>query len=652
MRDAGNRLQQGGGLGRSLGTGGGSGGDTLQTRDRFEDSITIRFRYLDSAGTYKLDSSVNDFTRRFPVPATNIHLGNTGSASRSFLFSPSFSAGWDPGFHVLDVYKWRLENVRFFHTTRPYSELNYMLGGRAEQIIEVMHTQNISADWNFAFQYRFINSPGFFKNQKTNHNNYLFTTKYQSPNRRYHAWMAILSNRLKSSENGGMQDDQNYLDDPVFKDRFNIPTKIGGDAPFGTDFFNTRIGTGNKYTETTFLLRQQYDFGKKDSLVTDSTVIPLFFPRLRFEHTIRYNNRKYLFEDYVGDSVYYKTYYDITLPDGNDTVYLQDEWKELINDFSIYQFPDAKNLQQYIRFGASVQNLSGSFNAGKNNFYNVFGHAEYRNKTRNQKWDMVANGKLYFVGLNSGDFEAHASLQRFVSKKVGYLQLGFENVNRTPSFTYDSRSSFYLLPSVENFRKQNSSHFFASLHQPNSRLSLTGHYYLMTNYTYLTEFYKLRQESSLFNVLQVGLHKAFSIGRRWIWRTDIYFQKTVGNAPVNLPLIYTRNRFGYEGNFGFPNLDIALGLEARYHTPYKADGYSPALGQFFYQDSISISNLPQVDAYVHFRIRPIKIFFRVENLNTVRMNDGFGFTNNNITAPGYAMPGLVMRLGIWWSFVN
>ncbi len=642
-------MQQLGNIGRNTG---GGGGDTLQTRDRNEDSITIRFRYLDSTGSYKLDSAVNDFTRRFPVPGTNIHLGNTGTASRSLLFSPSFSAGWDPGFHAFDAYKWKPEQVRFFHTTRPYSELNYMLASRAEQIIEVMHTQNISADWNFAFQYRFINSPGFFKNQKSNHNNYLFTSKYQSMNRRYNAWFAVLSNQLKSSENGGIMDDRNYLDDPIYKDRFNIPTKLGGDAAFGTDFFNTNIGTGNKYKETTVLLRQQYDLGKKDSLVTDSTIIPLFYPRLRFQHTVQYNSRDYLFEDMVGDSVYYSTFYGLTLPDFNDTVLLRDKWKEFINDFSIYQFPDANNLNQYIRAGVFLQNISGTFNSGNGRFYNIFGHAEYRNKTRNQKWDMVANGKLYFVGLNSGDFEARASLQRLVSKKIGYLQLGFENVNRTPSFIFDNRSSFYLLPAVENFRKQNSTRIHASLQQPEKGFVLEGHYYLLTNFTYISEYFRLKQESSLFNVLQIGLHKTFTLGRRWKWRTDIYFQQAVGNAPVNLPLIYTRNRFGYEGNFGFPNLDIALGLEARYHTPYKADGYSPALGQFFYQDSISINNLPQIDAYVHFRIRPIKIFFRVENLNSARMNEGFGFTNNNITAPGYAMPGLVMRLGIWWSFVN
>src|SRR5580765_612078 len=41
---------------------GGGSGDSLQHRDRNEDSLTIYYRYPDTARRYKLDSSVNDFT--------------------------------------------------------------------------------------------------------------------------------------------------------------------------------------------------------------------------------------------------------------------------------------------------------------------------------------------------------------------------------------------------------------------------------------------------------------------------------------------------------------------------------------------------------------------------------------------------------------
>ena len=73
------------------------------------------------------------------------------------------NSGWDAGFHAFDAYRWKPEAVRFFNTTRPYTELAYLLGGRTEQIIELTHTQNIKPNWNGLFQYRLINSPGYFE---------------------------------------------------------------------------------------------------------------------------------------------------------------------------------------------------------------------------------------------------------------------------------------------------------------------------------------------------------------------------------------------------------------------------------------------------------------------------------------------------------
>src|SRR5690606_33840025 len=261
IRESSGRLKQMGGAMR-----GGASTDSLKRRDKNEDSITIRFRYIDSTRQYMLDSSIADFTGRFHIPATHVYLGNNGTAARSILFSPGLQPGWDAGFHAFDIYKWTLEKARFFQTTRPYSELNYMLASRAEQVIELLHTQNIKPNFNFSFQYRLINAPGYFKNQKTNHNNYLFTTRYETVDKRYNVSAAIIGNKLQAGENGGIMYDS-MMDNPIFKDRFNISTKLGGDDTYQTNFFNTDVGTGNVYRDFTVYIRQQYDFGQKDSLV-------------------------------------------------------------------------------------------------------------------------------------------------------------------------------------------------------------------------------------------------------------------------------------------------------------------------------------------------------------------------------------------------
>lgn len=627
----------------------------VERRDYSDDSLKVQIYFLSSVKAATFDTSISDFTTRFPIPATHIFLGNDGSATRSLLFATPQRTGWDPGFHSLDVYKLKLENVRFFNTPKPYTELGYMLATGAEQLIEILHTQNIRPYWNLAFNYRLLTAPGIFRNQRNSHSNISLSSWYQSPNKRYNNYAVILTNKMEAGESGGILTDKDYLRDPVYeRSRFTIPTNLGGQPLFGP---NVPFVTGRKEKETYYFVRQQYDFGRKDSLVTDSTVIPLFYPRLRFEHSLRYGKYDYSYQDFRSsgsvnnrpDSAYYKRNYNLAIP-ANDSIFIRDRWKEVSNDFSVYQFPDAKNLQQYIKLGAELQLLKATLRASSPGLYNIIAHAEYRNRTKNQKWDINAFGRLHTAGSNSGDYHAYISLQRLLSQRLGTLQVGFENINRSPYFIYDQRSSFYLdVP--KSFGKENTTHFFASYFIPKLGLQLKGDYYFVTNYLYLDGYRSLQQEKAVFNLLRVSGAKTFHLARSWNIHSEVYVQQKAGGAAVNVPVFFTRNRFAYEGRL-FKNLNLSTGIEMRYNTPYQADNFSPVLGQFFYQDTATISNRPELHAFANFRIRTFKAFVRIENLNTASTAGGFRFNKNNFAAPGYPTPGMVFRVGIFWTFIN
>lgn len=629
----------------------------VERRDYSDDSLNVRVYTFNNIRPSSFDTSVRDFTRRFPIPATHLYLGNTGSATRSLLFTMPERTGWDPGFHSLDVYRWKLQQARFFNTPKPYTELGYMLATGTEQIIEVLHTQNFKPHWNASFNYRLITAPGIFRNQRNNHGNIQLASWYQSPNRRYNNYFIFLQNKMSAGESGGILQDQDYLSNPTYERRFTIPTVLGGSPSLRASVFSNSFSTGRTESDNHFFMRQQYDLGRKDSLVTDSTVIPLFYPRVRFEHSLRYSRYNYAYKDVpsdasnnVPDSLYYKTNYNIDINPG-DSIALQDRWQEISNDFSIYQFPDANNLQQYIKLGAELQLVKGYLPSGDISLYNIIGHGEYRNRTKNQKWDINASGRLHLAGDNIGDYHAYVSLQRLLSPELGTLQVGFQNINRSPSFLYDQRSSFYLDDS-KDFSKENTIHFFASYYLPKLALQLKGDYYVVTNYLYLNGFRQLRQESALFNVLRVSGEKSFRLGRFWNVHSELYVQQKAGGAEVNFPLLFTRNRLAFEGRF-FRNLNLSTGLEMRYHTPFKADNYSPVLGQFFYQDTLTINNRPELHAFLHFRIRTFKGFLRLENLHTANLGGGgLSFNANNRAASGYPTPGMVFRFGIYWTFVN
>jgi hypothetical protein len=401
---------------------------------------------LDTARFSGFDSTIDDYFKRVPLKADLIYLGNNGTATRPILFSPLRGPGWDAGFHALDVYSFNIAETKFMNTTKPYTQLGFLVGSKAEQNLDVIHTQNATPDLNFVIHYRLINAPGAFNSQNTNHNNIRFNSDFSSKSKRYHAFFILMSNALQSSENGGITDEK-FLVNPngAYNDRFNIPTNLASALYTTRNFFNVKLYTGNRYTDKQILLRQQYDFGKKDSIVTDSSVVKFFLPRIRFEHTIHQLNYNYKYLDIQADDAptFYKNNYGLAAVPME--ISFSQQWKLLKNDFSIIQFPDPKNPLQFFKAGLTYINLSSDTGSLNNSFINVVAHGEYRNRTKNKKWDMLLSGELYAAGRDAGNYMAQAKLQTDLGKKLGFFELGFKNINRSPSYLYTYKNIFPLV---------------------------------------------------------------------------------------------------------------------------------------------------------------------------------------------------------------
>ena len=526
--------------------------------------------------------------------------------------------------------------------------LSYQLASGKEQMLKAGHTQNPRPNLNVGFDYRLISAPGFFITQNTNHNAYRVFGNYQGRRKRYNAYLVLVGNNIRASENGGIENDSLLLD-PNRKDRFSIPVKLGRSAEFSQNPFVTTVLTGNTYKDMNFFFRHSYDIGKKDSIaINDSTTEYLFYPKLRIQHSFTLSNSSYRFSDIAADSLLYKSWYGVTLRDSIDTFSIREKWQVVSNDFSLTQFPDTKNTAQFIMAGVTLQNIKGTFDSTGVNLYNIYLHGEYRNRTRNRLWDMMLKGGFYVNGYNSGDYQIYATLERFFNKRWGNVSLFFRNVNRTPSFIFDGRSAF-ALGNNNNFKKENIISFGAQASNPFITVGFKNH--LITNHTFFSSYYKSEQYGKLINLLQVYAAKKIKLSKKWYWYADATLQQTDGAAPVKVPLLFTRSRIAFEGRY-FKNLNLSTGLEVRYYTQYKAYNYSPVIGQFTVQDTVTIKNLPDVAAFLHFRIKGFTGFLRAENLNTASFKNGFAFVNNNFAAPHYPTQGMIIRFGIQWWFVN
>ncbi|MEQ1552908.1 MAG: putative porin [Ferruginibacter sp.] len=624
--------------------------DTLgfERRDDLADSITISYRYMDSVRRYGLDSSINDFDNYFPVSSAYQYLGNNGAAAFPLIFKSLVKIGFDAGFLAYDVYKFKLEDTKFYKTNGPFSMLGYQLASGKEQMIQALHTQNPKKNINVGVEYRLISAPGRFLNQNNNHNNIRLFSTYQGKRKRYNASFVVISNSIKASENGGIVADSLLLS-PEKKERNYINVLLGNSNSNSPNPFKSGVSTGHIYKERILFYRHSYDIGKKDSVaVNDSTTEYLFYPKLRIQHTLTLQTNTYEFKDNAGDSALYRNSYGLGLKKKIDSFDRYEKWKLFTNDFSLISFPDTKNAAQFILAGISLQTIQGTAKFGAIKFYNAMLHGEYRNRTRNKLWDMILKGEFYLNGNNTGDYNIQAAVGRVLNKKMGAVNLYFSNVNRTPSFIFDARSMFNI-DTINTTKKENITTIGGTA--TNKYLTLSVQNILINNFAYFSNFHKNEQYAKPINILQIMASKKIRLKKNIYYYGDVILQKTDKAAAIKLPLIYTRSRVAYEGSL-YKNLLLSAGIEMRYYTAYKANNYAPITGQFTPQDTMVIKNLPDISAFLHFRIRSFAAYLRAENLNTMSFKNGFGFVNNNFAAIHYPTQGFMIRFGIKWWFVK
>lgn len=625
--------------------------DTIgfEHRDDAKDSIKLSYRYLGNPIKYELDSSIHDFDLYFSVPSSYANLGNNGSAANSLIYMPVKNVGFDPGFHAFDVYRFTLSDTRYYKTTKPFTALSYQLASGKEQMLKVLHTQNPNQGLNLSFDFRLISAPGLFATQNNNHNSFRISGHHLSKRKRYGAYFSFLGNNLKASQNGGVVSTAD-LSDPNLRDRFAVPVTLGNKAPFLNNPFSSSVTTGNLFKDQHFFIQQHYDVGKRDSVaINDSTTEYLFYPKLRFQHKFSFQSLTYQFVDFFADSLVYQNWYAQTLKKTLDSFQLRERWSVIENEFSVIHFPDTKNTSQFIEAGAKWQNVSG---AGKNasiRFDNLIINGIYRNRTRNKKWDLQASTSFHVLGENNGDYKIDATIQRQINKKWGEVSLFFSNVNRSPARIYNNESIFNLDTINHRFLKENNTSF--GIRSRSNWLDLSFQNHFLLNTIYFKNQFQPVQFNQPINIIQLTASKKFSIKKNWKWYSEVCLQQTDGASPIRVPLFYSRNRFAFEGRF-FRNLILSTGLEVRYASPYRSYGYSPVLGQFTVQDTMTIRNRPDVAAFFHFRIRGFSGYLRAENLNTLNLSDGISFTRNNFAAPMYPTQGFMIRFGIQWWYVN
>lgn len=619
--------------------------DSLKTTTEWkEETARIYYNYLNSAVSHYPDSSLNSFHRFQPQQPWWVRdLGNIGTAAYNQLFSPAMPFGLSLGYHAYDPYRFRLDSLQFFNTTRPYSAFTFMLGSKSEQNAEILHTQNINPNWNFATRIKYLTSHGFYYLQKANSISGSVSTNYQSKNQRYYLAAGMVYNRFKQHENGGILN-ESLLDSSAYSDRQLIPVALPSFA--GTD----NAAVTNILRDCDIYVQNNYSFGQADTLYNkDSTEATYrFTPRFRIKHQLQLHTEKHSFRDVEPGSNRYRPLTIDSIPlQSSDSVYSVQSWFYVDNKVSLNGFIGKR--ESLVQLEAGVGNRIDRFNTdyatGRSPQSSIgnylFGEIK-KEAFREKQWSYQAAAALFLTGDAAGNFDIKAGLGKDIGK-WGMFAAGLRQNLSNPGYTFTTfRSNIfdrnYLLD------KTSITQLWARVSIDRIKVQLEVKNDLVANYVYLDKSLVVQQQKDAFSVLRIYGRKEFRFG---IFSLDneAAWQQPTANAPVNLPTLLLRHKLALETNLFRKALRVAAGLDIRYHTNYKLAGYTPYFNQFYYQDTYTSNNAPECAAFFNFKVKSFRAFIIVDQLQQF-------VSRNVINAPGYPGQNALFRFGFTWILIN
>jgi hypothetical protein len=603
----------------------------------------VFYKKLGSEKQHLPDTTIHTFHRRFYTQPWYVDLGNSGTAVKSLFFTPEPRTGPSLGYHVMDVYRFNPDSLNYYNTTRPYSRFTFQLGSKAEQLADILHSQNISPRWNIAAQYRKVTSPGYYKIQRVNHDLGSLTTNYAGRDQHYKLNAAFVYNKLQQDENGGIPADS-FLTDSDFDDRGTIPVRFANDA-----FSIRRSSVTNNFRDVSFLLVHSYTIGRTDTTYNeDSTSYEAkLIPRFRISHRLRIGSEKHEYKDLAPDSARYLGTIDDDFRN-IDSIYSRQEWFYTDNTLMLGGFigRDEKQLAFTAGFGNRIDNFKTRHGGGGtfNNILSNYLEGELKKEALEpEQWHYGANAKFFLTGDAAGNFIVNATIGKQISKRIGTLEAGFQQqLNNTP-YNYTVYQNQYYRATFD-FGKESITQLYGTLENEPLGLGLGFRNYFIGNYIYVNEQQSPDQQTEPLNITQIWLNKAFKFGV-FVLDNQVAWQQKAGDAPVNIPAFMGRHQLSIETWLFSKALKVATGIDVRYHTPYKPSGYSPILNHFYYQDSYEASNLPVAGAFFNFQIKNFRAYIMGDQLQQF-------FGKPVVNTPGYPSQDAMLRFGFCWIMIN
>ena len=590
-----------------------------------------------------LQDGIQNANLIFKESISNTYLGNFPSPYESNIFIERNPVQDFYPLTYMRAYLYLPEDMTNFNTTTPFSRLRYYTGGgkgKAENLLDVWHVQNILPYWSAGLRYRTITGDGRYTNQKTKVSMFAFFTSYEKERIALSAFFD--RNKGEIEENGGISD-RYFVVDTVVKSE-NIPVWLNGNEVYNT-FRNINLD-----------IQAQYNLGKAKELITpvDSTTndTNYTYPAKAVLNIRTEGNRHTFEEGSINTDFYRHTYIDSAQT--ND--YYNNKILDISALFVMNEHPKYKYLpglyaglefkrQKYER-RVDYDTISRGSIYGSDVYTGTYLTAGIFNVDTNASLTYDVRGQLGVLGYYAGNFDIDGYISQALNReRTTFLRADASIRLQTPNpflnhyvGTHDQWDNDFKAVKTINLEGRYINHRL--------RTEIGAGFSNVFSHIYFDSTVIPRQSGKALIVLTAWAKETFRAGH-FYFDQNVYFQKSTQEDILSLPAIsvYSHN---YYQNYLFKNaLQLQGGIDIFYNTAFYADNYMPSVMQFYNQRKLKTGNYPKVDVFLNLHIKRAQLFVKYEHVNFHIKQRGDFFS-----AADYPINPAMFKFGVQWDFFD
>jgi hypothetical protein len=509
------------------------------------------------------------------------------------------------------------EDVRYFDTKSPYTNLYYVQGGLQQAVLNVDFSRNITPNWNAGIDYLRLTAPrqfgisNFGEDRQTDNHAFLFHTRYFTKDSTYQvvAHFSHLNHEMK--DQGGIVLRENETLDSLFdyREEQKILHQVGS-----RDFRNYfhvyhqyAFARGFQLYHILDVQRRAYDY-RDDQLfdLINTTTNPQgsyethkFYPNIFFTNRTDLSIRHMLYENQAGIK--------------GSLAKLDYRFYARRRDYRIQHKP--AYLEKKV---AGEQFLGGWINYNFSDSARLHAEAEY---------------------LLFRDYRLNAEYQ------TRFWRVGHNRIFHSPTLIQQRIENNHFIWD-NTFRPTLSDNTYAYLNLNIGQLNFApfATFSNIDNYVYYDQSVQPQQEYRSIQVLTGGLNLNFN-WKNFYTQNQIVYTKVTGPDVLRIPELFGNFRLYYQNRL-FRVLTAQFGLDMHYKSAYKPYGYMPAIGQYHLQNGFTANAYLVADAFANVRINRVRLFVKFAHVNQDLPDPGY------FVAPYFTGQPRTLALGASWQLFD